>query len=262
MKFGIDMGHNCPPDTGATGLKQEDDLTKAVGTLLIQKLKAAGHTVIDCTPHSAGSVNDSLRQRTDKANNNNVNVFVSIHFNAATGKADGTEVIAISNTSQGIAQSVLKQIVKLGFRNRGVKSNSLFVLRNTQMPAILVECCFCDSQKDMDLLNIEKMAEAIKDGLIGEDSEDTPQPDKDYILEITKPTILKPSTEQASDLPKEKLFDIQPGNYPIAGFTFEEHHYCVTWPDKNIGDRNKHFVFAEHCKILEKADVAVPTGAK
>lgn len=35
MKFGIDMGHNCPPDTGATGIKQEDALTKAVGTQLI-----------------------------------------------------------------------------------------------------------------------------------------------------------------------------------------------------------------------------------
>jgi N-acetylmuramoyl-L-alanine amidase len=35
MKFGIDMGHNCPPkDIGASGVKQEDDLTKAVGTKL------------------------------------------------------------------------------------------------------------------------------------------------------------------------------------------------------------------------------------
>jgi N-acetylmuramoyl-L-alanine amidase len=44
MKFGIDMGHNCPPkDIGASGVKQEDDLTKAVGTKLMAKLSAAGH---------------------------------------------------------------------------------------------------------------------------------------------------------------------------------------------------------------------------
>ncbi|PHK34874.1 N-acetylmuramoyl-L-alanine amidase, partial [Nostoc linckia z15] len=122
MKFGIDMGHNCPPDTGATGIKQEDTLTKAVGTYLIQKLKAAGHTAIDCTPTSASSVTDSLRQRANKANANNVNIFVSIHFNKFNTQANGTEIYAISNASQGIAQSVLKEIVKLGFYNRGVKN--------------------------------------------------------------------------------------------------------------------------------------------
>ncbi|HIK05650.1 MAG TPA: N-acetylmuramoyl-L-alanine amidase [Trichormus sp. M33_DOE_039] len=262
MKFGIDIGHNCPFDTGAVGIKKEDDLTKAVGTFLIQKLKAAGHTVVDCTPNTASSVNDSLRQRANKANTNNVNLLVSIHFNAANSKADGTEIYAISNTSKGIAQSVLKEIVKLGFKDRGVKSKNLFVLKNTEMPAILVECCFCDSQIDMDRFDAEKMAEAIKDGLIGETDEDTSPADKDYILEIKVPTILKPSTEQASDLPKEKLFDITPGKYPILDFTFEEHHYCVTWTDNSKGDRNKHFVFAEHCKILEKDDVVVPAGAR
>ena len=113
MKFGIDMGHNCPPhDTGATGIKQEDILTKAVGTQLIQKLKAAGHTAIDCTATSASSVNDSLRQRVNKANANNVNVFVSIHFNKFNTIANGTEVFAISNASKGIAKSVIKEILK------------------------------------------------------------------------------------------------------------------------------------------------------
>jgi len=34
MKFGIDMGHNCPPhDTGASGWEQEDKLTRSVGNL-------------------------------------------------------------------------------------------------------------------------------------------------------------------------------------------------------------------------------------
>ena len=52
MKFGIDIGHNAPPDTGAVGIKREDDLTKDVGNRLMQKLSAAGHSVINCTPSS------------------------------------------------------------------------------------------------------------------------------------------------------------------------------------------------------------------
>ncbi|AUB35870.1 N-acetylmuramoyl-L-alanine amidase [Nostoc flagelliforme CCNUN1] len=253
MKFGIDMGHNCPPhDTGATGIKQEDILTKAVGTQLIQKLKAAGHTAIDCTATSASSVNDSLRQRVNKANANNVNVFVSIHFNKFNTIANGTEVFAISNASKGIAKSVIKEILKLGFKDRGVKNTGFFVLKNTQMPAILIECCFCDAKVDMDRFDAEKMAEAIKHGLIGESNDDEAKPDKNYILEITKTTVLKPSTEQASELSKESLIDIQPGSYPVLDVRFEENHYWVKWPDKSKGNRNEHFVFAGYAKVIEK----------
>ncbi|NJR73951.1 MAG: N-acetylmuramoyl-L-alanine amidase [Scytonema sp. CRU_2_7] len=243
MKFGIDIGHNCPPDTGALGIKREDILTKAVGTLLMQKLTAAGHTVIDCTPQTASTVNNSLLQRANKANANNVNIFVSIHFNAFNKKVNGTEIFAISNASKGIAQSVLKEIVKLGFNNRGVKNTSLSVLKNTNMPAILIECCFCDSQTDMDIFDAEKMAEAIKDGLIGESKEDTVKSDKDHVLEITTPTILKPSTDQSSDLPKEALVEIAPGKYPVLDARFEEHHYWVKWPDKTKANRDTRFCF-------------------
>lgn len=48
MRYGIDIGHNCPPDTGARGIRFEDDLTKEVGNLVIAKLKSLGHQVIEC----------------------------------------------------------------------------------------------------------------------------------------------------------------------------------------------------------------------
>ncbi len=178
MKFGIDIGHNCSPDTGAKGIaKTEDVLTKDVCTRLMKKLSAAGHSVINCTPNTAVTVGESLRKRVDKANANLVDLFVSIHFNAFNGTANGSEIFAISNTTKVIAQSVLKEIVNLGFKNRGVKSTAFFVIKNTSMPAILVECCFCDSKADMNLFDAEKMAEAIKVGLIGDsDDTSTPQP--------------------------------------------------------------------------------------
>lgn len=168
MKFGIDMGHNCPPDTGANGIKFEDNLTIEVGTKVIAKLKNLGHDVISCKPDKAGSVRDSLARRCDKANSNKVDIYVSIHFNAFNGQANGTEVFATSDTGNKIAKPVLDEIVKLGFFNRGVKNGSqLFVLRNTDMPAILVECCFIDSAKDMRLYDGEAMANAIVKGLTG-----------------------------------------------------------------------------------------------
>lgn len=168
MKYGVDIGHNCPPDTGARGIRFEDNLTLDVGNRVIAKLQALGHEVISCKPDRADSVRESLAQRCNRANAARVEVFVSIHFNAFNGQANGTEVFATSESGRKIAQPVLDELVKLGYFNRGVKSGShLFVLRNTNMPAILVECCFIDSQKDMNLLNTEALANAIVKGLTG-----------------------------------------------------------------------------------------------
>ncbi|MBW4562062.1 MAG: N-acetylmuramoyl-L-alanine amidase [Mojavia pulchra JT2-VF2] len=188
MKFGIDIGHNCPPDTGARGIKFEDNLTLDVGNRVITKLKALGHEVIPCKPDRASKVGESLAKRCDKANANKVDVFVSIHFNSFNRQANGTEVFAGSDTSRKIAKPVLDEIVKLGFFNRGVKSGShLFVLRNTNMPAILVESCFLDSQKDMSLYNPEAIANAIVKGLTGKlpTVPVNPVPDEEHNIDTT-----------------------------------------------------------------------------
>ncbi len=168
MKFGIDMGHNCPPDSGAKGIKFEDNLTVEVSTKVIAKLKSLGHEAISCKPDRAGSVSQSLGRRCNIANRNKVDIFVSIHFNAFNGQANGTEVFAQSDAGRKIAQPVLNEILKLGFFNRGVKNGShLYVIRNTNMPGILIECCFIDSAKDMQLYDGEAMASAIVTGLTG-----------------------------------------------------------------------------------------------
>jgi len=168
MKFGIDIGHNCPPDTGAMGIKFEDNLTLDVGNRVMGKLKDLGHQVIDCKPAKSNSVGNSLQQRCSRANASKIDIFVSIHFNAFNGFANGTEIFAISDKSRTIAKSVLDEIIKMGFFNRGVKNGShLYVLKNTNMPGILVECCFLDSEKDMKLFDSEAMANAIVKGLTG-----------------------------------------------------------------------------------------------
>lgn len=248
MKFGIDIGHNAPPDTGASGIKQEDDLTKAVGISLINILESKGHEVINCTPSSATSVNHSLQQRVNKANEANVQIFVSIHFNAFNREANGTEVYAISNAAKGIAGKVLTEIVNLGFKNKGVKDTGFFVLRYTNMPAILVECCFCDAKRDMDIFDTDEMAQAIAAGLIGRTI--TP---KNLFLQITEKTVLKPSTEQASDLPPESLIEIDEGEYALASVeTQEEGHIPVIFPNDSPFQGRTHFVFTGQAKVIAR----------
>ena len=90
MKFGIDLGHGVNPDRGAVGNIAEETIINAVGSKVISKLKALGHSVVELRPTSANSVQDSLQQRYNKADYYNVDMCVSIHANAGGGK--GTEV--------------------------------------------------------------------------------------------------------------------------------------------------------------------------
>jgi N-acetylmuramoyl-L-alanine amidase len=166
-KLAIDIGHNVQFDGGAVGIRTENELNYEVGTKLIEECRAAGLNVINCTPSSATSLYDSLNQRVEAANNNNADFFISIHHNLCTG-GHGSEILCIpGGRAEGIAKVILPEIVSLGFTNRGVKArNDLFVLKNTNMPAILIECAFCDSPIDMNNYNPESMAEAIFRGIV------------------------------------------------------------------------------------------------
>lgn len=162
----IDIGHNVKYDTGAVGIRKEDDLNSEVGIALINKFKAIGIKVVNCTPKSAVSLSNSLSQRCKAANEAHADFLVSIHHNACPG-GYGAEVLCYSKgLGEEVGKSVLSEISKLGFRNRGIKyRNDLYILNNTVMESIIVECAFCDSKMDMTNYNSERMAEAIFKGI-------------------------------------------------------------------------------------------------
>jgi N-acetylmuramoyl-L-alanine amidase len=170
MRYAIDIGHNCPPDTGAVGIKKEDSLTYAVGIRVIAMLKDLGHQIINTLPERAERLTESLAKRCDTANKGKADLFVSIHFNCYDSTARGTEVFVGSEKGRPVAQCIIQEIAKLGFSNRGVKTGNFYVLKNTNMPAVLVEVCFIDSEWDVDILKlvgIEAIAQAIVKGLTG-----------------------------------------------------------------------------------------------
>ena len=168
MKIGIDLGHGCNYDGGAVGLIKEEEIINTVGNKVITKLRTLGHNVIECRPSTASSVRNSLNKRCSTANNNNVELFVSIHANAGGGV--GTEIYTYNAKQHSYAVNVLNNICSLGFRNRGIKSgNNLAVINGTKAEAMLIEICFVDTQSDVDLYrnNIENIADAIVKGLVG-----------------------------------------------------------------------------------------------
>ena len=176
----VDLGHGLGSNSGANGFIAEEEIINSVGGLVINKLRALGHEVIECRPNSCSSVGNSLSQRVNKSNNNNVDLFVSIHANAGGGQ--GTEVFTYGARQLSQAVNVLNNIVALGFRNRGIKDskNVAYVVNHTNAPAMLIEVCFVDTQSDVNKyrnVGAEKIADAIVKGLVGQTTNvSTPNP--------------------------------------------------------------------------------------
>ncbi|WP_291582640.1 N-acetylmuramoyl-L-alanine amidase [Clostridium sp. UBA6640] len=169
MRIAIDCGHTLiGADYGAVGIKAESNLTREVGNIVISKLKALDYNVINCTIDTCNNIGKSLAYRVNQANSNNVDLFISIHFNCFNGQAHETEVFTWGGEQLPEATIVLNNLVGLGYADRGIKDGSnLYVIRNTKAKAMLIECCFCDSKEDMNKYDAEKIAGAIVEGIVG-----------------------------------------------------------------------------------------------
>ena len=104
---------------------------------------------------------DSLEEICEAANASDADIFVSIHCNAAEAEeANGTETWACAGSYRGsmLASCIQNQIVDaLDTTDRGVKIatpgvNGLYVLTNTDMPAVLVELAFITNPSDEEIL--------------------------------------------------------------------------------------------------------------
>ncbi len=173
MTVGINCGHTASgAGSGAVGIINESEHTRLVGRALMSLLRSAGVSVIDCTIDQANTQQEYLAAAVALANRQDLDWFISIHFNASKNhEGHGVEVYTYEGRQYQDAIDVCANIADLGFTNRGVKAGSgLYVIRKTKAKAILIECCFCDNQGDVDTYRAaggaDSMAKAICDALL------------------------------------------------------------------------------------------------
>ncbi len=169
-KIVIDAGHggNDPGAVYGDRLEKDDvlNLSLAVGEVLKQKGYDVEYT-------RTTDVYESPFEKATKANATGADLFVSIHRNAAArpNTAEGVETLVYNDegVKLEIAESINEQLEAVGFENRGVKERpNLVVLKRTEMPAVLVEVGFIDSDSDNALFDekFDAMAQGIADGII------------------------------------------------------------------------------------------------
>lgn len=171
MIITIHGGHGYPGKgaTGMVGYINESVQDRIVKDKVKTLLELDGHSVSDITVDE-GNQQEILNKLISRANAINADLNVSIHFNAADGKANGVEVLVKEhdNRAVDIASTVVDRIVDLGYRNRGVKPSSKIKILNKMIkPTILVECCFGDNLGDFQKYDADTMARAIAEGIAG-----------------------------------------------------------------------------------------------
>ena len=156
MTIGVNSGHTASgPGSGAVGIINESEHTRLVGQALMGLLRSSGVNVIDCTIDQANTQQEYLAAAVALANRQDLDWFISIHFNASkTHEGCGVEVYTYKGRQYQDALDVCTNIADLGFTNRGVKAGSgLYVIRKTKAKSMLIECCFCDNQQDVAIYN-------------------------------------------------------------------------------------------------------------
>lgn len=214
VKFFIDPGHGGH-DPGAIGSKsKEAENVLKVALVLEKRLKAQGHEV------KLSRRTDSyltLKQRADLANAWGADVFMSLHDNSAVNKtATGFETFIfngdVSYESIKLQQHVHKVIANgIGLRDRGMKRANFAVLRETNMPALLIEYGFISNLNDEKVIafEIEKQAQLTFEGL------------NSYYGGVTKPfnlaPILKPAPATEVKEESDEIMLTETGRNEIRG---------------------------------------------
>lgn len=165
----IDAGHGGY-DSGASyqDRREKDDVLRlalAVG----QKLEQDGYQVFYTRTED---VYDSPYEKAQIANKSGADYFVSIHRNSSPNPNtySGVETLVYQENQvvNDIADAVNQKLSQVGFRNLGIKERpGLVVLRRTQMPAVLIEAGFLNTDADNALFDqkFEEIADAIAQGI-------------------------------------------------------------------------------------------------
>lgn len=155
LKIMLDAGHGGK-DPGACGIQgtMEKDITLTLVKKIGDRLSKMNLQVLYTRDADKFL---SIAERTSLANKMRADYFISLHTNSATNqKAQGIEVYTYllpDVVSQRLADAILYELIKNTKRaNRGVKKANFGVIRETNMPAVLLEICFISNLEEEELL--------------------------------------------------------------------------------------------------------------
>lgn len=150
-KIVIDPGHGGI-DVGATGTsgQYEKNFNLSVSKKVKELLEKDPQMDVYMTRTDDSHLSQDSRFRPEYANDLNADLFISIHGNTFLDPGvSGTETLYYHKNSNLLAKILQKHLVEAtGFKDRGIKKEDLFVVKDTKMPAALIEVGYLTNPQD------------------------------------------------------------------------------------------------------------------
>lgn len=199
----FDYGHGkSDPGASYKGRKEKDDVLK-LGLAVGKEVRRHG-IIVDETRTRDQTL--SLSARSSFERKKKYDYFISFHRNAFKPEAaSGVETFTFTRQTakaKSLATRIQRNLVAVGFRDRGVKKANFHVLRETRAPAVLIEVGFIDNTKDNKLFDskFDEIVKAITRAILDEV--------RVKYVENNKPAPPKPSSDT-----KETYYRVMAGSY-------------------------------------------------
>ena len=149
-----------------------------------------------------------LTVRTNNANKFNADFYLSIHHNAGINGGTGGGVVAyvypnVDAKTKGWQTDLYNAVIKYtglkGNRSTPVAQADFHVLRETYMPAVLIECGFMDSKTDVPIILTEDFANKVAKACVE--------------VIVAKGGLTKKKVEQPTET--GKIYRVQVGAYSV-----------------------------------------------
>lgn len=180
----LDAGHGYP-DSGASSVNNiyEKDINLKITKKLKKLLEKQGATVIltrisddSLSKSKKNNKRDDLNKRVQIRDSSDADIFISIHMNHfEDSRYTGAQVFYNSsdNRNEHLAKCIQKNIIDHADpkNKRKIKQdNNIYVLKNSQIPSVLIECGFLSNLGEANKLNTDKyqnkISEAICKGIV------------------------------------------------------------------------------------------------
>lgn len=168
---GLDLGARCK-----SPYCEEKRIALTTALLAKKYLDKLGYRVILTR---SSDVFIPLPRRVKMAHPSRAALFLSLHYNSSPNNtAHGIEIFYCDSkkeqmrakSSKKLADSILKDVIRrTSARSRGVKKGNFYVLRESKVPAVLLEGGFISNPGERNKLRqrqyIDKIARAVADGV-------------------------------------------------------------------------------------------------
>lgn len=184
----IDAGHGGFDGGAVVGEVFEKDINLKIANILSRMLNSAGIVVIQTRNDDSSTESNSnstissrkksdLRNRLQLANSNPTAILVSIHLNKYTSpSAKGAQIFyaPLAENSNILAESIRRSITSLiqkdNSRSLKKATRDVYLLYNSTIPSVIVECGFMSNPDDLKNLQDEdyqcSMAFAVFSGIL------------------------------------------------------------------------------------------------